>query len=139
MQVNPYLFFNGECATAFKFYEQALGGKLDAMMPFAGSPSESEVPPEWKDKIMHAHLSLGDWSVMGSDCPPGTYEEPKGFSVSLQLDDTTKAEHIFEALAEHGSIQMPLQETFWADRFGMVVDQFGIPWMINCDQAAESA
>jgi PhnB protein len=72
---------------------------------------------------------------MASDCPPEQYEQPKGFSVSLGIDDPVKAEHIFHALAENGTVQMPIQETFWAARFGMVVDQFGIPWMINCEQA----
>ncbi|NMF84907.1 VOC family protein [Nodosilinea sp. P-1105] len=132
MQVNPYLFFDGQCEAAFKFYHQTLGGQLDAMMPHKGSPMENEVPPEWADKIMHAHLTLGDWGLMGSDCPPGTYEVPKGFSVSLQLSDPAEAERIFNALAAGGTIQMPLEETFWAKRFGMAIDQYGIPWMINC-------
>jgi PhnB protein len=133
MQVNPYLSFNGQCETAFKFYEQVLGGKIDAMMTFAGSPSEKEVPPEWGQKIMHAHLTLGDWTLMGSDCPPGHYEEPKGFSISLQINDPTEAERVFQTLGAGGTIQMPLEETFWAKRFGMLVDQFGTPWMVNCD------
>ncbi|MBE9167972.1 VOC family protein [Pleurocapsales cyanobacterium LEGE 06147] len=136
MQVNPYLFFNGQCEEAFKFYERSLGGKLDAMLTFVGSPSEGEVPPEWGHKIMHAHLTLGNWTLMGSDCPPGQYEAPKGFSVSLQLNDLAETERIFHTLAEGGTIQMPLQETFWVVRFGMLVDRFGTPWMINCDQAA---
>ncbi len=133
MQINPYLFFDGQCEAAFKFYHQVLGGALGDMMTFAGSPAEAEVPPEWGNKIMHTDLTLGKWAIMGSDCPPGNYDVPKGFSVSLQINDVAKAEHIFQALAAGGSIQMPLEETFWAKRFGMAVDKFGIPWMINCD------
>jgi len=73
---------------------------------------------------------------MGSDAPPGRYEEPKGFSVSVQIKDPAEAERIFQALAENGKVQMPIQQTFWAARFGMLMDQFGIPWMINCEQAS---
>jgi len=132
MEVNPYLFFNGDCEAAFRFYEQVLGGNLEAMMPHKGSPMEQEVPADWGDKIMHAHLTLGNWGLMGSDCPPGSYENPQGFSVSLQMTDPAAAERIFNALGTNGTIQMPLEKTFWAEKFGMVVDQFGIPWMINC-------
>ena len=133
MQVNPYLMFDGQCEAAFTFYHQVLGGELGDMMTFAGSPAEGEVPAEFANKIMHTQLTLGDEAIMGSDCPPGHYEAPKGFSVSLQISDPDKAEQIFQALAEGGSIQMPLEKTFWAQRFGMATDKFGIPWMINCD------
>lgn len=133
MQVNPYLFFDGQCEEAFKFYHQVLGGDLCAMMPFAGSPAEADVPPEWATKIMHTQLTLDNWAIMGSDCPPGSYEMPKGFSVSLQIPDPDKAETIFQALSEGGNIQMPLEKTFWAQRFGMAIDKFGTPWMINCE------
>lgn len=133
MQVNPYLFFDGTCEEAFKFYHQTLGGNLGDMLTFAGSPAEGEVPPELSHKIMHTHLDFGDWAIMGSDCMPGQYSTPQGFSVSLQVADTAEAERVFNALAEGGNIQMPLAETFWAKRFGMAVDRFGTPWMINCD------
>ncbi len=133
MQANPYLNFNGQCEEAFRFYAQVLGGELEALLPYAGSPAEAEVPADWGHKIMHAHLNLGDWVVMGADCPPSQYDVPQGFSISLQFLDMAKAEQIFQALAEGGTIQMPLAETFWAKRFGMVVDKFGTPWMINCD------
>lgn len=132
MQVNPYLVFNGQCEEAFTFYHQILGGELGEMMRFAGSPAESEVPPELGRKIMHTQLTWGDWGIMGSDCMPGQYATPQGFSVSLQVPDSAEAERIFNALAEGGTIQMPLEKTFWAQRFGMTVDKFGIPWMINC-------
>jgi PhnB protein len=136
MQLNPYLLFNGQCEEAFKFYEQTLGGKIEAMMTHVGTPAEKQVPLEWRDKILHARMTVGNELLMGSDAPPGRYEAPKGFSVSLQLKDVAKAERIFNALAENGKVQMPFQQTFWAARFGMLVDRFGIPWMINCEQPA---
>jgi PhnB protein len=136
MQLNPYLTFNGQCEAAFKFYEKVLGGKIEAMMPHEGSPMAENVPPEWRSKIMHARLSVGDNILMGSDAPPDHYEQMKGFSVTLGIDDPHIAERVFQALSENGTVQMPIQKTFWAARFGMLVDQFGTPWMINCEQAA---
>ena len=136
MRMNPYLLFNGRCEEAFQFYAQCLGGKIEAMMPFAGTPAEQEVPAEWRKKIIHASLTVGDQVLMASDAPPGRYEEPRGFSVSLNVKNPAEAERIFQALAENGKVQMPLQQTFWAARFGMVVDRFGIPWMVNCEPAA---
>ena len=134
MQLNPYLSFNGQCEAAFKFYEQCLGGKVEAMMPYQGSPMAAEVPSDWHNKVMHAEFRLGDRVLMGSDCLPGYFEEPKGTSVLLAIEDPEKAESVFAALSENGTIKMPIQETFWAARFGIVTDQFGTPWMINCDK-----
>jgi PhnB protein len=136
MKLNPYLSFNDECEAAFKFYEQCLGGKIDSMMTYGDSPMAEQTPPEKLDKIMHASLMVGDTVLMGSDAPPQFFEKPQGFSVSLVFDDAVEAERIFNALAENGTVQMPIQETFWAARFGMVVDRFGTPWMINCDLPA---
>lgn len=134
MQINPYLFFSGDCEEAFKFYEQTLGGKIETMMPHAGTPAESQTPAEWRDKIMHARMKVGDDVLMGSDQPPAHEQKPQGFSISINLKDTAEAERIFNALAENGKVNMPLQKTYWAERFGMLVDRFGIPWMINCEQ-----
>ena len=136
MQMNPYLTFAGQCEAAFKFYAKVLGGKIEAMLPHAGTPAAEHVPAEWRNKIMHARLVVGDKVLMGSDAPPGRREEMKGFSVTLGVDDPKEAERIFGALAENGTVCMPLQKTFWASRFGMLVDRFGTPWMINCEQAA---
>ena len=133
MQLNPYLFFNGQCEEAFKFYADCLGGQIEAMMSHAGTPAEEHVPAEWRDKIMHARLSVGDQVLMASDAPPEHYQKPQGFSVSIGIKDPAEAERIFNALAENGTVQMPLQQTFWARSFGMCVDRFGIPWMINCE------
>ena len=134
MQLNPYLTFNGQCEAAFKFYEKVLGGKIEAMMTHAGTPAEQHVPAEWRNKILHARLVAGDAVLMASDAPPGHYHKPQGFSVSIQLKDTVRAEGIFRALADGGTVTMPFAETFWAARFGMLVDKFGTPWMVNCDR-----
>jgi PhnB protein len=133
MQFSPYLLFNGDCAEAMKFYEQTLGGKIDALMPFAGSPSAEHVPPEWGDKILHASMTIDGHLIMASDAPPGHYAKPQGISVSIALKDRDKGEQIFNTLAEGGNVQMPFQKTFWASGFGMCVDRFGIPWMVNCE------
>lgn len=134
--MNPYLLFNGDCEAAIKFYEKSLGGKVEAMFTHEGTPMEKMVPAEWRKKIIHARLALGDKVLMASDCPPDRYVKPQGFSVNLDCKTPAEAERVFSALAENGSVQMPLQETFWAARFGMVTDRFGTPWMINCESAA---
>ena len=135
MRVNPYLLFNGNCREAFAFYAECLGGKIEAMLPHAGTPAEAHVPPEWRDKILHARMTIGEDVLMASDAPPGRFEPPKGFSVTIQLTDPSEAERIFRRLADGGTVQMPIQQTFWATRFGMLVDRFGTPWMVNCQPA----
>ena len=133
MQLNTYLVFNGQCEEAFKFYEQCLGGKIAAMFTHAGTPAAEHVPPEWLNKIMHVRLEVGDSVLMGSDAPPDRYKPPTGFSVNIAVGKPEEAERIFHALEEGGTVGMPLQQTFWAARFGMLVDRFGIPWMVNCE------
>ena len=134
MQLIPYLTFNGNCKEAFEFYERALKGKIEAMMPHAGTPAEQHTPAEWHDKILHARLNVGDATLMASDAPPEGYKKPEGFSVSLNVNDVAEAERIFRELSEGARITMPLQPTFWAAGFGMLTDRYGIPWMINCDK-----
>jgi PhnB protein len=134
--VNPYLIFDGQCEAAFKFYEQCLGGKIEAMITNGNSPIADDVPVERLNQILHARLVVGDQVLMGSDSPPEHYEKPQGFSVSLNIDAPAEAERIFNTLAEKGTVRLPLQETFWAARFGMLVDQFGTPWMINSEKPA---
>ena len=136
MQLIPYLTFNGQCEAAFKFYEKLLGGKIVAMTTYEGTPAEKHVPPEWRKKIIHALLTVGDKVLMASDAPPDRYEAMKGISVFYSVDTPAEAERVFNALADNGTVQMPMQQTFWSVRFGMVVDRFGTPWMINCEQAA---
>jgi PhnB protein len=133
MQVSPYLTFNGQCEAAFMFYAQCLGGRLGAIFRYAGSPLADQVPADWQDKVMHGSVTLGELLLLGADVAPAGYEAPKGFSLSIQLKNTAEAERIFRELGEDGSIVLPLEQTFWAARFGMVVDRFGVPWLINCE------
>ena len=135
MRVNAYLHFNGDCKEAFTFYEKCLGGKIGAMMPHTGSPAEEHMPPGWGDKILHARLFVGEDVLMGSDAPPGRYQKPSGFSVTLQIKDPAEGKRVFDALSEGGNVIMPFAETFWAKGFGMAVDKFGTPWMVNCEEA----
>lgn len=131
MQVQPYLLFNGNCREAFETYHRVLGGELQAMITHGESPGNNEVPEGVKDKIMHACLVIDGDLLMASDVPP-EYQAPlSGFSVSLQIDSADEADRIFNALAEGGTVTMPLGQTFWAERFGMLVDRFSVPWIIN--------
>ena len=132
MQWNPYLTFDGQCEAAFQFYEQCLGGKIVTMMTYGDSPMAEQAPPGWRQKILHATFVLDGQTLGGADVPPEYYQKAQGLSVALNLNDAAEAERIFLALAEDGVVQMPLQQTFWAARFGMLVDRFGTPWMINC-------
>jgi PhnB protein len=132
MKVNPHLTFAGQCESAFKFYERCIGGTIVTMLTWRDSPIAEQAPPEWRDRILHATLTVGETVLTGADVVPEQYERPKGFFVQLGIDDPEDAERVFAALAEKGTVQMPLQQTFWARRFGALVDQFGIPWEINC-------
>ena len=132
MKVNPYVHFSGNCEDAFKFYGKVLGAKTVSMMKVGGSPAESHMPPDMKDKIMHAELSIDGETLMGADTPPSFYRQPQGFAVTLHVDDPADAERKFKALAEGGSINMPWSPTFFAKGFGVCVDQYGIPWQVIC-------
>lgn len=134
MKINPYLTFNGRCDEAFKFYEKALRGKIVGTMTYGESPMADQVPAEWRSRVIHVALEVDGQMLMGADAPPQYYRQPEGFSVSLQVKDTAEAERIFNALAEKGNVKMPLQKTFWSKSFGMLIDQFGTPWMVNCEQ-----
>jgi len=133
MKINPYLVFNGTCAEAMTFYNGVLGGKLD-LMKYGGTPAAEHVPAALHDKVMHACLSFGDHCVMASDSAPGQPDEMKGMSVTLHYEKPEDADRVFAALSEKGSVAMPIGETFWAKRFGTLVDRFGTPWMINCSK-----
>ena len=135
MQMHPYVGFNGQCEAAFKLYEQCLGAEPGPVFRYAGSPMADDVPADWQDKIMHGSVKVGDLVLMGGDVAPERYEEPKGFALSVQITSTEEAERIFHGLARDGRIVMPLEKTFWAARFGQVVDRFGVPWLINCEGA----
>ena len=138
MLMSPYLSFKGDCEAAFKLYAECFGGKIGDMFRYGPSPMAGQVPPEWSDKIMHGSVSIGEQVLMGADLAPNQYEAAKGFSLSIHLNSTADAERIFAALARDGSVVMLLEKTFWAERFGALVDRFGIPWSINCEAPNQS-
>lgn len=132
MNLNPYLFFGGDCAEAFRFYADTLGGRIEAMMNYGESPACDEMPADWHGKVMHACLVFGDNRLMASDPPPEYYQPMQGMSVALAVDTPEEADRVFAAFADGGQVSMPMEETFWAKRFGMVTDRFGVAWMVNC-------
>jgi PhnB protein len=138
MEVAPYLMFLGNCKEAFEFYQKALGGKLD-MMTYGQSPEAAKMPAAMHNQVIHARLAAGAGAIMGADCPPEHYNKPQGFSVSVVTKDPAETERVFNALAQDGQVNMPLQQTFWSAKFGMLQDRFGISWMVNCAQAAQAA
>jgi PhnB protein len=135
MQFINYLGFNGNCEEAFNFYKDVFRGEITAMFSHEGTPAEAHVSPEWKKKIMHACLVAKGAVLMGGDSPQGTHTQPAGFCVNISVDkgDYAEAERIFSELGEGGKVQMPIGETFWAKRFGMLIDKYGVPWMVNCE------
>jgi PhnB protein len=136
MEISPYLGFNGQCAAAFKFYERVFGGQIAGMMTYGASPIAQQMPAEMHDKIIHVRLLVGDQVLMGGDAPPQNYQAAQGFNVSITVKDPAEADRVFQELSEDGKVTMPMQKTFWSARFGMTVDRFGTPWLINCAQAA---
>ena len=134
MQINPYLFYNGNCAEAFDFYAKVLGGTIEAKMTYADAPADMPMPPEDRAKVMHASMRIHGQVLMASDAPAQRFHTPQGFAVSLQYADPAEGERIFTALADGGSVGMPFGVTFWSKGFGMCVDRFGIPWMVNCPE-----
>jgi PhnB protein len=133
MQITPYLSFSGNCDAALKFYEKALGGKITMKMIFGESPMAKDMPPEVHNQIMHSRIEIDGKVIMCSDSPC-RYSKPQGFHLTLSIDKPEEADRLFAVLSENGTITMPIEETFWAHRFGMLVDQFGTPWMINCEK-----
>jgi len=126
------LSFNGDCETAFRFYERLLGGRLQFVLPWGASPLSSRAPPGWADKILFARLTCGELTLLGGDALPGTYSAPAGFNLTLRTADPQEAAHYLAELAKEGHVRLPLQETFWASCYGLVTDRFGIPWEISC-------
>jgi PhnB protein len=133
MQVEPYLFFDGRCEEALQFYVKALGAEVTMLLRYRDSPQAPPpgmLPPGWDHKVMHASLRVGETIVMASDGNSDAGPSFKGFSLSIAAPDAARADKLFSALAEGGTIQMPLGETFFSPRFGMVTDRFGVGWMI---------
>jgi PhnB protein len=132
-ELTAYISFKGDCEEAFRFYEEVLGAKPGLMFRYADSPVADVVPPGWDTRIMHGSITIGAQRLEGADVPPERYEESKGFSLSLNVPTAREAERLFAELASGGRVVYAIEKTFWSERFGMVVDRFGIPWMINCE------
>jgi PhnB protein len=137
MQIDCYLSFGGNCEEALHFYAQCLGGKVSTLMRFEGSPAESpDLPPDWKQKVLHGSVDAEGAQIMGSDVPPsmGGFSGYSGITVSLWIKDgVEKARKTFDALAAGGKVTMPFAPPFWGGHFGMLTDKFGVPWMISCE------
>lgn len=136
MDTCTYLTFDGTCETAMGFYAEALGGKVLMMLKYKEAPTGEPVSPAAAERIMHARIELpGGRLLMASDAPAEHYRTPQGFMVQIGVDRPADAERVFAALAKGGIITMAMAETFWAHRFGMLTDRFGVPWMVNCEKA----
>ncbi|MFQ3786298.1 VOC family protein [Halomonas sp. A29] len=144
MQLSTYLIFDGNCREAFEFYQRCFDAKLEAMATYAEMPASEgmEIPEEAGNLVMHARLRIGNQTLMASDnspACPAPYEGIKGASIAVGVDSVQEAERLFNALADNASVQMPLEETFWAHRFGMLTDRYGVAWMINYDKEEQAA
>ncbi len=131
-QLNAYLSFDGNCAEAMQFYARVLDAKLEALITYGQMPNEMPAPASHADRIMHANLVHPDFALMAGDAPPGVpYQGINGVMMAITYPTAAEGRRVFEALAEGGTVTMPLGETFWADLFGMVTDRFGTPWGVN--------
>jgi PhnB protein len=136
--LDAYLFFDGTCADAMRFYEQVFNGKLELLLTYADSPAASDVGPDRAQRIMHARLVIDGRALLASDAvSEDPFEGIRGFSLSMNYDSVEEAQRVFAELSDGGTVQMPLQETFWARAFGMLVDRFGTPWMVNVNAAGQ--
>lgn len=140
MRLNPYVHFDGQCKAAFDYYAKHLGGVVPMSMSYADMPGAEDKSDEARKRVVHTRLELtdatGTFMLMGSDFPPSMKGQPPIHGISLTLNVATpeEAERVFAALSDKGEIRMPMQETFFAHRHGMCVDQFGMPWMVNCEK-----
>lgn len=133
MELTAYLNFAGQCREAFTEYEKVLGGKIQFIQTHGESPMKDQVSADWQDKIMHVRMEVDGFALMGSDAPDQHYQKPQGFSVSIGVKSYDEGARIFRALSERGRVNLPYDKTFWSPGFGMLVDRFGTPWMINCE------
>ncbi|MEZ5818835.1 MAG: VOC family protein [Hyphomicrobiaceae bacterium] len=136
MDINTYLYFDGRCEEAFKVYEKVLKGRIVMMLKYADAPTGQPVSAGTENRIMHARILVGSRFLMGSDTPEGRFRKPQGFSVAVNVDTPGEAERVFAELSRGGSVSVPLTETFFADRFGMLEDRFGVAWIVNCEKPA---
>ena len=138
MAFHPYLFFGGNCRDAFTRYREIFGGEL-FLLPMSDVPSEEAVPADQADLIIHAALTLEGSLLMASDDPTGNVGPMQGMYVNYTVADVAEAERVFEALADGGEVTTPLAETFFSPKFGMCVDRFGTPWMVNAEAPEQSS
>ncbi len=137
MYATPYIFFNGNCAEALRYYEKVLGARVQMSMTYGQSPAAAHMPGEMHDKVIHAQLMVGNTAILVSDSPPEYRQDKRaGFSLTLHVEPPAPAEKLFAALADGGTVEMKMDQTFFAERFGQLTDRFGIPWMIICEKSA---
>lgn len=130
--LDSYLFFDGQCTEAMRFYERTLGGRMQTLMTYEQSPDPASCPPGSKDRVMHASIALPDGRMlMASDSPAGMHKPMAGFALALNYPTADEAREMFDALSAGGSVMMPMGKTFWAEAFGMLTDRFGTPWMVG--------
>lgn len=136
MELTPHLTFRGQCGEAFRFYKELLSADTLTMLTYGDSPMADQVEPDWRDKIVHATLKFPGGTLAGVDVRPADYQAPNGFFVLLSTNDVSETRRIFDALAIGGTVQTPLQTTFWSAGFGVVIDRYGTPWELNCELPA---
>jgi len=133
LKATTHLQFNGNCLEALRFYQKCLGGKITFSMTWGESPAAKSVPARWAKKIIHATFMFDGQTLSADDAPPGYYAKPQGFQVVVGTTEVARAKKVFMALSKGGKVKMPFAKTFWSPGFGMIVDRFGVPWMINCE------
>ncbi len=139
MNVNAYLNFNGNCEEAFRFYQSVFGGEFSYVGRYSEMPADPNQPPmseEAAQKIMHISLPVGESTIMGCDIMPGfaaPFVQGNSMSLSVNTQSEEEAKKVFEGLSAGGTVAMPLEKTFWNAYFGMLIDKFGVHWMVNCD------
>jgi PhnB protein len=131
MKMNVHLNFSGNCGEAFAFYQKVFGTPAPFAMTYGQAPAGAPVPPEWSSKIMHTSIPLGGGQLMGCDAPPDRSTPLGGFQISVESSDQAEVQRIYDGLKEGGTVQMPIQKTFWSPLFGMCTDKFGVAWMVS--------
>ena len=138
IRIAPHLTFDGQCREAIQMYQQIFGGTIATMLTYGDSPIASQIDPRWHSRIVHATLQFGESEFTGADLMPHDYRKPEGFFVTVTIEEATLAEKIFQQLAQNGEVRLPFQSTFWSPGFGVVIDQYGVPWEINSAGSAAS-
>ena len=135
MRLYTYLNYGGNCRQAFEFYAKHLGGKITFITTHGELPDASQVPPEWRNAVVHARIELGETVVLGADIPPDRFQPMRSAYLTLMLGSIDEAERLYALLTDGGEIFMPMEETFFAHRFAMLRDRFGTSWMLLHERA----